>query len=290
MMSETAPNIDRLLVLGPEASYSDVLAKQMYKDVPIEYAKTLLEITQRVKDNPELTGVLPIKNTMKGSLSEVITELQDRSLRVTGAARLEVNSTIMGLGDLDEARIIAGKDVALDQISLFLPDIPRQAMNSTSAAAEHILRTGDKTMLAVGATALADQYGLTIYRRRAQDNADDPGSLNLTSFLMVKARDGWSYTPDRPSDREVHGTMLFRTERSEEAGALYIALGQLASRAINMTNIESLNMRGKDISEFFITFSCTQHAIADLAITKSVSSTMEMDILGVYDPPILYGS
>jgi prephenate dehydratase len=280
-------DIEKLIVLGPPGSYLDGLAKSMDLGCPIGYGEAFPEMIAEAAESPETAALLPIKNSLNGTLYDVVGELQGGRLMVEAAVKLDVVSNIMGLGELDEARSIAGKDVALQQITRFMPQLKRVVMSSTSAAGQHIAETGDKTMLAVGAKAQAELYGLKVLAESAQDQ----DGLNRTTVLLVRGRNGRRLDPkDFDTDTDLAGTAIMRVESSEEAGSLYNALGEMAARNINLTNIESLNVRGTEASEFFLTLSGSSEAIIDLTTSEEVAKQMSLGILGLYPEPPVYSS
>lgn len=283
-------DIERVVVLGPEGTYLDGLARSMDLDVPIVYGSDIPDMVAQAEASPEIAALLPIKNTLDGTLNDVVGVFQARRLMVMAAAKLDVVSNIMGLGTLDEADSIGGKDVALNQIKKFMPDLKRKKMTSTAAAAQQIQETGDKTMLAVGTKALAGLYGLNVLAERVQDT-EGTDDLNRTTVLMARGRNGWKFDPDKvdPSSN-LSGTMIFRVEDSYILGSLYRALGEIADREIDLTNIESLTIWGTEMSEFFVTFSGLGGAIADLVTSQQAEANIKVDILGMHPDPALYSS
>jgi prephenate dehydratase len=279
--------IERLVVLGPAGSYLDGLVKSMDLGYPVEYGDNFANMIALAEELPGTAILLPIKNTMKGTLNDVVGAFQGGKLMVEAVAKLDVVSNIMGIGTIEEATSIGGKDVALEQITRYMPHLDRVIMSSTSAAGKHIRDSGDKTMLSVGALAQAELYGLDVHAKGVQD-AD---GINRTTVLMTRARNGWELVPEEIDPTiNVHGTMIMRLNDSNAVGSLYRAMGEIADRGINLTSLESLNIRGSEVSEFFVTFSGIGTAIADIATSKSAAKHLRMDVLGLYDEPILYDS
>lgn len=277
----------KLLVLGPAGSYLDGLAKSLNYGIEIIYGENFASMIAQAELSPDTAVLLPIKNTLKGTLSEVVGAFQSGKLVVESSAKLDVSSNIMGLGSLNDAKVIAGKDVALKQITKFMPNLERKVMSSTSAAGQYIKETGDKTILSVGSAEQAKIYGLKILAKGAHDN----DGLNRTTVLVTRGRNGWSFDPETIKNKdEVHGTAIMRVSDSDKSGSLYNALGEFAKRQINLLNIESLNIRGTELSEFFITFSGLGSDIKDLATNKQVENQIHLDVLGVYSKPKIYPS
>lgn len=281
-------DIERLVVLGPAGTYLDGLASSMDLGYPIEYGQSLETMIEQAEASQKTSILLPIKNTLDGPLYNVVGAFQRRKLRIQGAVILNIVSNIMGIGTLKEAEKIGGKDVALGQITEFMPELERVVMPSTAAAGQHIQETGDRTMLAVGALAQAPIYGLDVLATGVQD----PVGINRTTILIVRGRNGWKFDPETITevDSTLAGAMLIGLNDSVHAGSLHRALGQIADRDINLTSIESLNVRGTERTEFFVTFSGVGRAIADLIADQRAAQYMNLDVLGVYDKPLTYDS
>ena len=280
-------DIERLIVLGPPGSYLDGLASSMDLGYPVEYLNDFPSMIAEAKLAPETAILLPIKNTLKGTLSDVVGAFQGGRLMVEAAAKIDVAVNAMGVGTLEDAQSIGGKDEALKQITRFMPHLLRVEMPSTSAAGLHISETGDRTLLSIGSKAQARLYGLNVLAEGIQD-AD---GVNLTTVLMARGRNGWKFDPDTVANKPaVSGTMIFGAGNSDRPGSLYRALGEIADRDINLTNIESLTIRGTEMSEFFVTMSGTGAAIADLATSRQAATHVTIDVLGTYDDPLTYPS
>lgn len=279
--------INKVTVLGPPGSYLDGLSKSMDLGLPIEYANSLEDLISIAEENPDIAILLPIKNTLSGAIYDVVGAFQRCKLRVEAVAKLDVISNIMGIGTLKEASSIAGKDVALKQITKFMPHLERIEMPSTSAAGKYIQDHQDRTMLSVGSKAQAAIYGLDILAEDVQDAV----GLNRTTVLVVRNRGDWKFDDlNIPKSDKIAGTAILRIESSKKHGALHKALGEIVSREINLTDIESLNVRGTEDSEFFITISGSSESINDLLVNGQKMGHMVLDILGIYPEPIIYTS
>ncbi|MBP9738967.1 ACT domain-containing protein [Candidatus Saccharibacteria bacterium] len=280
-------SIEELVVLGPPGSYLDGLATSMNVDCPVIYGVDFPDVIQQITTCPERAGLIVINNTLNGPLHPNVGAFQGGELRVEQAAKLDVVSSIMGLGTLEEARTIAGKDVALKQITGFMPHLARRVMASTSAAGKLIQDTGDRTLLSVGSSAQAEIYGLNVLAKDVQD----PVGLNRTTVLLVRARESWVFDPGTVEvNTDLSGTMILNVTDTDKPGSLHRALGELAERNINLTSLESLTIRGTEYSEFFITFAGTGKALVDLLTSKQAARHMNLDVLGVYEEPVVYGS
>lgn len=279
--------IDQVMVLGPEGTYLDGLARSMGIG-PDAYGRNFTDMAVYVDKTSGTAALLAINNTMdERSIHDSIGIIHKRRLRVIGVGEIDVISNILGLGTLDSATKIAGKDVALEQITSFMLHLERTVRPSTAAAGAEIRQNNDKTMLVVGSRLLATVYGLDVLAESVQD----PVGLNITTALIVTTRNGWEFHPDEiDTDAEQYGVMIVKTTDSDKPRALHRITGVFADRELNLKNIDSFNIRGTRDSEFLLTLTGHGAAILDLVTDKIVAENISIDVLGITTVPEIYNS
>jgi chorismate mutase/prephenate dehydratase len=174
-------------------------------------------------------GVVPIENSIEGSVNQVYDLFLKYDHKVSGEIVLKIgNCLIANPGTkLDDIKIIYSHPQALAQCRSFLEGLNRE-MISTYDTAGSVKMIKDQHMMDAGAIAgerAAEIYGMSILVRNISDNPN-----NFTRFFVLSKNDA----PPTGNDKT---SVIFSTKHLP--GALYEALGEFASRNINLTKIES---------------------------------------------------
>jgi prephenate dehydratase len=181
-------------------------------------------------------GILPVENTLAGSVQGSHDVLAGGGLRIVGEIVLRIRLHLLGLPGAREDRLrrILSHPVALAQCTRYLRAHPRAeavAVHDTAGAAQEVARTADPEVAAVAPRAAAERYGLTVLASDLQDRAD-----NQTRFYLVR-RDGADGLPE-PEGGGAYRTVVL-LELQDRPGALLAVLGPFASRGIDLSRIES---------------------------------------------------
>jgi prephenate dehydratase len=175
-------------------------------------------------------GVLPLENSVAGTVGDALDALAKGSQRVVGELLLPIRHQLLvrpGVGE-DDVRRVSSHWQALAQCERFLSARGWEAVPAadTAGAARELAASGDPA---------GERYGLEIAASDIQDAAD-----NVTRFAVLVADDEAPPAPAGPlapidGDRET----LLTFETGHRPGDLYRALGAFADAGINLSRIES---------------------------------------------------
>jgi prephenate dehydratase len=182
-------------------------------------------------------GVLPLENSLAGTVGDALDALAGGTLMVVGEVLLPVRHQLLVIegASVEDIRRVSSHWQALAQCERFLTGRAWEVVPAadTAGAARELSASGDRTMAAIASRRAAERYGLTIAIADVQD-ADH----NLTRFAVL-VREG-PVAPEpagllapRRGGRET----LITFETGHRPGDLYRALGTLAG--INLSRIES---------------------------------------------------
>ncbi|XP_068322564.1 arogenate dehydratase/prephenate dehydratase 1, chloroplastic-like [Pyrus communis] len=176
-------------------------------------------------------AVLPIENSVGGSIHRNYDLLLRHRLHIVGEVQLQVNHCLLGLPGVrkEEVKRVLSHPQALAQCEMTLSSLGIVRINAddTALAAQMVASTGLRNTGAVASARAAKIYGLEILAEKIQDDDD-----NITRFLIL-ARE-----PIIPgTDRSYKTSVVFTLE--EGPGVLFKALAVFALRGINLTKIES---------------------------------------------------
>ena len=226
-------------------------------------------------------GIIPLENSLAGSIYENYDLLFRYGVNVTGEQYIHVEHTLMSVtgGEPEEERIAHLKKVyshpkALEQCRLFFekhPHIEQVAYSDTAAAARHIAELGDKSI-----GAIANDLSSRLYKLQPLKKSIEDDKQNFTRFLII--------TRDTPFDDHYDKCSLMFTI-PHVPGSLYHTLKFLADHDLNLTKIESRPIAGKPFEYiFFIDFLFHSEKFREIddILSKFRSTTQSLKVLGFY--------
>lgn len=186
-------------------------------------------------------GVLPLENSLAGTVGDALDALATGSLTVIGEVLQPIHHQLLVLpgGDLAAVEHVTSHWQALSQCDRFLSrhgwhQIPAA---DTAGAARQLALDGDQHVAAIASERAADLYGLEVVARDIED-----APHNVTRFAVIaQAR----HEPELTDQGRARGTpgaqweSLITFETGHKPGDLVRALSALASAGINLSRIES---------------------------------------------------
>ncbi|CAN6454313.1 unnamed protein product [Victoria cruziana] len=184
-------------------------------------------------------AVLPIENSLGGSIHRNYDLLLRHRLHIVGEVQLDVNHCLLGLPGVrkEEIKRVLSHPQALDQCEFTLTrlGVVRESTDDTAGAAQIVAAKGLRDTGAVASARAGEIYGLDILAEKIQDDLD-----NVTRFLVL-AREPIIPGTDRPFKTSIVFTL------DEGPGMLFKALAVFALRGINLTKIESRPQRKRPL-------------------------------------------
>ena len=273
-------SITSLAYQGIPGSFSYLAGRKLFpKAQNMIGTKSFRELFKLVDSGQAAIGIVPVENSLAGSVHEVYDLLHNHSLTVSAETYLKIAHHLLVIKSAEKpANIISGlKKVfshpkALEQCQIFFdqrPEIERSAYSDTAGAAKYVSQSNDKTLAAIASEEAAELYGLQIVQRNVED---DP--RNFTRFLVI-GKESASEKPDKAS-------LIFTLPH--EPASLYRVLEVFAQEKLNVTKIESRPIPGSPFEyNFYIDFEFQGgRDEADKAISEVHARTRTLKILGVY--------
>jgi prephenate dehydratase len=181
-------------------------------------------------------GILPVENSIGGSIHRNYDLLLEHDLPIVGEVELPIRHHLLVLPGtpIEQVQRIYSHPQALAQCERFLKELPNVRVNPTydTAGSAKLIREQQLTdAAAIASERAAEVFQLERLRSDIQDYSD-----NITRFLLI----GRSTDPDTQPDKT---TVVFSL--SNEPGALFKALSVFALRELDLTKIESRPIRGR---------------------------------------------
>ncbi len=233
------------------------------------------EVFAAVETGNASHGVVPVENSLVGSIHQNYDLLLKHNLKIVGEQNLRINHHLIanpgvGLAELTEVR---SHPVALDQCKEFLHKNPKlQAIveYDTAGSVKLIKEKALRQSAAIAGSYAAELYEMQILASAIQDEPD-----NYTRFLIL------SKTPAERGEKS-KTSIVFALKNIP--GVLFKALSVFALRDLDLTKIESRPLR-KKAWEYYFYLDFVGHVDDDAAknaIAHLREITTFLKILGSY--------
>lgn len=189
-------------------------------------------------------AVVPIENTLAGSVHENYDHLQSFDLPIVAETSVRIVHNLIALKGVPFSRIkrVYSHPVALNQCLNFFaknPRIERISFYDTAGSVKMLAEEKLGDAAAIASSVAAEIYGARILRRSIEDDRQ-----NFTRFFLLR-KPAWARRhPVRAPRNAPWKTSLVFGLRNVP-GALFRALSAFALRDLNLAKIESRPLRGK---------------------------------------------
>ena len=266
---------------GGEGAYSHIAALRHFgarsKGLVCEGFSDFPSMLEAVKSGYLDYAILPIENSIAGSINESYDLLARMDLFLVGEEIQPVEHCLIALADvpLTHVRRVYSHPVALAQCGRVLRglvDCHFEAYTDTALAVAKIRDDQDPSQAAIASEEAARLYGLPVIRRDIADQA-----ANFTRMVIV-ARE-----PEASDPRIPCKTSLILSTRHEK-GALYRCIEVLSRHGLNLTKLESRPKPGTAFEYlFYVDF---EGNVADEGASAAIEaldpSTEFVRVLGSY--------
>ncbi|MBO8430767.1 prephenate dehydratase [Spirochaetes bacterium] len=276
-------HIKEAAYLGPEASFSEMAKDKFCEKYQINPyprpQKTIRQVIEYVTETPEAIGVLPVENSIEGTVRESLDTLMlcdNPNIKILAEIVMPIRHCL--LSRTTEFYSITGvisHPQALAQCQNFIHDeLPRNLniIETTSTAeAARSLANYNLTYAAIGSEKTAEVYNLNILKENINDDKS-----NQTRFVLIGEYDTEKTGRDKTS-------IAFSTDN--RPGALLEVLNIFYKNNINLTYISSRPSKQK-FGEYIFVVNFDGH-IRSKKILNTLSEVKEkttyMKFFGSYE-------
>src|SRR5881396_2009832 len=224
-------------IQGEAGSFSHAAALQAFgPQIRLVPRPSFEDLFRTVEAGEAARGVVPIENSLAGSVHENYDLLGAHALHVVGEAQVRVRHCLIARPGTALAAIhrVASHPVALAQCRRFFaahPDIAPVPAYDTAGSVRDLMAGRVAADAAIASSLAAELYGAVILEQDLEDHAE-----NYTRFLMV-ARD--------PAPPELARKTSLVFTLPNVPGSLHRALGVFAGSGLDLTKIESRPLAGR---------------------------------------------
>ena len=266
----------RAVFAGEMRAFAHKAASQFFgSDVKIEPVSSFRQVFQEVKDGNSGFGVIPLENSLTGSIHENYDLLLEYDIKIVGEITLRIVHALIGHPEtkLEEVTRVFSHPQALEQCRDFLESQQGWelvAARDTASAVRRIKEGGNTGEVAIAAKEAAALFGLKVLKEGIETNA-----RNYTRFVVI-AGDRVSNGPKTKS------SLVYST--SNKPGALFDTLKIFAENGINLVKLESRPIHGKPWEYMFYVDLEADVESAELrgVMDKLLEKTEFLKVLGSY--------
>jgi len=223
----------RLAYQGEPGAYSEAAALQFggptAETLP---CKSFDEVFEAVVKKRATHGVVPLENSIGGTIHRNYDLLLEHELSITGEVELDVVHCLQALPGttLPDVKTVYSHPQALAQCERYLKDLGVQveAVYDTAGGAKLVSEQKLAGAAALASRRAAEVFGLEVLQEAVQDY-----EFNITRFAIIGG------VPPKDANKT---TIVFALRSTP--GSLFKALSVFALRDINLTKLESRPVRG----------------------------------------------
>jgi len=233
----------KVAIQGELGSFSHEAAERMLPRCTVVPCARSAEVFERVERGSVSAAVIPIENSLAGTVAEHADLLVEREVFVQAEFHLRiVHNVIAAPGvKLNSLRHVLSHPVALDQCREFFrrnPRIEPVPFYDTAGSVKHVIADKLKDAAGIAGRQAARQYSGKILQASVEDD-----KRNFTRFFLIRKVRGTGHAK-RLIPRGANKTSIaFRVKNLP--GALFKSLSVFALRDISLSKIESRPMRGR---------------------------------------------
>jgi prephenate dehydratase len=248
--------VSTIAFLGPEGTFAHAALRKLpvADGAVLRPMATVTRAIEALRNAEVDAALVPLESSIEGAVPATLDELAN------GAPLVVVEETYLPVAfdllarpgtELREVITIATHPHAEAQVRRWLratlPEAAVAFVGSTAAGAQ--ATAAGHYDAAVAASVAGELYGLSAL---ARDIADNPGAV--TRFVLLRR----PQPPGAPTGND--RTTLVAYLRADHSGALLEILSEFATRAVNLTRIESRPTKGR-MGQYCFSIDCEGHVL-----------------------------
>lgn len=223
--------INKVAFQGEKGAYSELAIIQFFPNSTPIPVRSFQEVIEKLLSGLSDYAVVPIENSIEGSVNEVYDLLLHSDLYVVGETYQRIHHCLIALkgNDLGSLKQVYSHPQALAQCRHYINEKGLVAVPAydTAGAVKMVKESQNKGAAAIASKRAAEIYGMDILDVGIEDRKN-----NFTRFYVLSREPAST----KPSGND--GTsMIFSVKHAP--GSLVNVLSEFARREINLTKIES---------------------------------------------------
>jgi prephenate dehydratase len=253
---------------------------EMLGNVDIVACNVSAEVLAKVVSGEVDGAVLPIENSLHGSVAEHYDLLLELPVRIERESLMHIRHNLIAMPGvkLQDIRRVMSHPVALSQCRRFLashPEFEVVPFYDTAGSVKHVMEAGLRDVAGMAPELAATQYGAEVLMAGVEDHAE-----NYTRFHLIRRQDA---APSEGQRSEKADKMSLAFAIEHRPGTLVAALERLAVAGVDLTKIESRPVPGSPWEYVFYVDIRFEDAVkADAAVAALGEHCRMVKVLGRY--------
>lgn len=267
---------DHVVYYGVPGSFSHKACVQYFgESAPVRNCASFRAMFEEIQSGKASMGVIPVENSLTGSIHENYDLLLEYDLRIVGELKLRIVHNLIGLQDatLNGIQRVYSHPQVFEQCREFLsryPDWDLVASKDTASCVLRIREENDPRAAAIAGKEAAELFGIRILKEGIETSP-----RNFTRFVVI-SREEFLNGPKNKS------SLIYSV--SDKPGALYETLRIFAENGINIVKLESRPVHGRPWEYlFYVDAEMDIHDEAHRDMLEALKARTELfKILGSY--------
>ncbi|MGY5141301.1 MAG: prephenate dehydratase [Candidatus Nitrosopumilus sp. Bin_571-38] len=258
---------------GERGAYSEAAARSFFNEqIETIPQTTFVEVLESASSDKTQYAVLPVENSLEGSVGESYDLLYSTSLNATGEIYHKIEHCLIGTGNIDEIDTVYSHPQALGQCRKFIEEHHMKTIPAydTAGSVKMVKEINKKNCACIASKDAAEIYEMPIILDNIANNLN-----NYTRFLILSKENNSETGNDKTS-------IIFSIKH--EPGSLYRIIENFNKNNVNLTKIESRPTKSNTWEyNFYVDFEGHQNNSKILEMLKKIKQeTLFMKILGSY--------
>lgn len=234
------PNAPTVACQGVEGAYSQQACDKIFTAPSISFFDSFKGVFEAVDKGECEYGILPVENSIHGSVSEVYDLMHKYKFYIVKEQKLYISHSLLSKGkDIKKIKEVYSHEQAIGQCEEFIKKNGFNAIScaNTAAAAQMVKNSKRDDIAAIASLSCASVYGLNVLESDIQDSDN-----NHTRFICIS------------KNLEIYpgaNKLSLLVCAPHTPGALYRIISKFSALGINLTKIESRPVPGRDFEFMF---------------------------------------
>lgn len=262
----------RVSFQGERGAYSEAAATSFF-DEKIETVSlaTFAEVLESTTNDKTDYSVLPVENSIEGSVGESYDLLYSTPLYAVGEIYHKIDHCLIGIGFLEQVDTVYSHPQALGQCRKFIQQHNMKTVPTydTAGSVKIIKEINKNNVACIASRSASEIYGIPVIQEHIADNSN-----NYTRFLVLSKK--------KIETKKDKTSIIFSIKHEQDA--LFRIMEKFHEYGINLTKIESRPKKDTTWEyNFFVDFEgATDNSKVVEMLDKIKKNSLFLKVLGSY--------